>query len=130
MFPAIFPPKNQMTYKSALLLLTCLCFSFTALPAQDIPPPTALCQAFTTQLGNRFDLFPNPTSGQFQVKAMLPIETSYSWQLSDVMGKTLMQGEMKEQQMKIQIASLATGMYHLVMISPEGKRYLMKVVKQ
>ncbi len=78
----------------------------------------------------RFDLFPNPTSGQFQVKAMLPIETSYSWQLSDVMGKTLMQGEMKEQQTTIQIASLATGMYHLVMISPEGKRYLMKVVKQ
>ncbi len=79
---------------------------------------------------HRFNLFPNPTAGQFQLKALFPIEESYNWQLSDVMGKTLMQGKMERQEMTIQIESLATGVYHLVMISPEGKRYLMKVVKQ
>jgi hypothetical protein len=78
----------------------------------------------------RFNLFPNPTSGQFMVKALFPMETSYTWQLTDVMGKVLKKGVMKSQQTTIQMESLATGMYHLVMISPAGKRYLMKVVKQ
>lgn len=78
----------------------------------------------------RFDLFPNPTDGKFHVKALFEMEASYSWQLSDVMGKSLMKGEMEGQQTSIQIDALAPGIYHLVMISPEGKRYLMKLVKQ
>lgn len=79
---------------------------------------------------HRFSLYPNPTSGRFQVKALFPMEASYNWQLSDAMGKTLMQGKMQAEEMSIQIEALAAGVYHLVMISPEGKRYLMKVVKQ
>ncbi len=78
----------------------------------------------------RFNLYPNPGADQFHVKALFPIETSFSWQLSDVMGKVVKTGEMTQQETTIQIHELAAGTYHLVMTSPEGKRYLMKVVKQ
>jgi len=78
----------------------------------------------------RFVVFPNPNAGQFQVKALFPITQNYPWQLSDAMGKIVALGKTQSQLTTINIDQLSSGIYHLMMVSPTGKRYLMKVVKQ
>ena len=78
----------------------------------------------------RFSLFPNPHAGSFQVKARFPLSESYTWQLSDAMGKRVKSGKMATHQIRIDAQDVVAGIYYLVMTSPEGKRYIMKVIKQ
>ena len=48
----------------------------------------------------------------------------------DVMGKAVKQGEMEKTEINISMGKLAAGVYYLRMRSPEGKQYLLKVVKR
>lgn len=77
---------------------------------------------------NRFTAFPNPSAGPVNIKALFPLQQNFSWQLFDNMGKVLKAGEMNSQQMQISRDNLAEGIYHLILTSPNGKQYLMKLI--
>jgi len=77
---------------------------------------------------NRFTVFPNPSTGKFTLEASFAITEAYDWQISDVMGKVVMKGQTDTQTTSFDILSLSAGIYHLIMVSPEGKRYLNRVI--
>lgn len=84
----------------------------------------------TSFTAKQFVVYPNPTAGQVQVKALFPVEEQITWQLSDILGRVLLRGEMNQQALQIDLASLPVGSYHLLMISHEGKTYLHKIEKR
>jgi hypothetical protein len=79
---------------------------------------------------NAFSLFPNPTTDRVQIQALFPIEEPLSWQLTDMVGKTVMQGMMQEAEMSLDLSRLANGVYQFVTNSRDGVRTVNRVVKQ
>jgi hypothetical protein len=79
---------------------------------------------------NRFRVFPNPSSSRIQLQSRTPLSEAHHWQLTDMLGKVMATGEIARQEVRIDLSYLPAGIYHLVTTSPEGKRYLNRVVKQ
>lgn len=75
------------------------------------------------------EVFPNPTSGRLTLRQQR-MDLSLQWQLTDMLGKIVMQGEMNEAEMVIDVSALSAGLYHLMTMSEEGGRTLHKIVKQ
>jgi hypothetical protein len=80
------------------------------------------------EFGELFAVFPNPSSGKFQLKALFPMETVYNWQLTDMMGKQVKSGEMTQSKITIETTRWASGIYYLSVISDDGKRFVKKLI--
>ncbi len=78
----------------------------------------------------RFEIYPNPTTDLVQVEALFPMEEAYTWQLTDMVGKTVMTGMMQETEMSLDMSRLPNGVYQFVTISREGARTVNRIVKQ
>jgi len=77
-----------------------------------------------------FAVYPNPAHDHIQVRARFPMEETFNWQLTDMVGKTMMTGTMQAEEMSLDLSRLAEGMYQLVTISPQGVRSVNRIVKQ
>jgi hypothetical protein len=77
-----------------------------------------------------FQLYPNPSGGRFSLRAPGPLQGEWGYKLSDGLGRTLLTGKLKGRETAFDISSQPGGYYYLVITSPEGKRYLRKVVKR
>lgn len=80
-------------------------------------------------LVSQFEVFPNPANNYIQVKAIVPIDGTQIWQLTDLQGKVLKQGEFQAGG-NIEIAELAAGLYQFIITSSTGKRNVISIVKQ
>jgi hypothetical protein len=72
-------------------------------------------------------LFPNPTSGVFQITARV---NSYEWLITDVTGKTLISGHAGKKEQLIDITGFSNGIYLLKISLPDSKSEIIKIVKQ
>jgi len=79
---------------------------------------------------NAFSIFPNPTTDRVQIQALFPMEEAYTWQLTDMIGKTIMTGSMQEAEMSLDVSRLPNGVYQFMTISREGARTVNRIVKQ
>jgi len=84
-----------------------------------------------------FDITVNPGSGNRGSQQFLELfasqpnahDVKLDWNIQ-LDQEVLKQGEMTEESLHISLAQQATGIYHLILISQDGKRYLLKLVKQ
>lgn len=79
---------------------------------------------------NAFIIFPNPTTDRVQIQALFPMEENLNWQLTDMVGKTIMRGTMQETEMSLDVSHLPNGVYQFVTISESGRRSVNRIVKQ
>jgi hypothetical protein len=79
---------------------------------------------------NRFEVFPNPTSGQLQLRSMQALNASYQWQLTDMVGKRMLSGVMAKEEINIDLSGLPSGIYQLMGVSENGARFVKQVVKE
>jgi hypothetical protein len=77
---------------------------------------------------DRFSVFPNPSSGKFQLKVLFPLEAAYTWQLTDMLGKQIKSGALVQQEITIDATPCAAGVYYLTIMSEDGKRFVKKLI--
>lgn len=77
----------------------------------------------------RFTLYPNPTNCRFSLRAAGELQGEWRYKLSDQMGRTILIGKLNGSETAFDISHLPTAHYFLLIISPEGKQYLQRVVK-
>ena len=77
-----------------------------------------------------FTLYPNPSDGRFFLRSASELEGNWQYQLSDPMGRLLRTGELQANNTGFNISEQPAGHYHLLIVSPEGKRYVHKIVKE
>jgi hypothetical protein len=77
-----------------------------------------------------FNLFPNPNKGNFTITFSSPINTETNWQLVDISGRTVHQGQIAANQERVNITTndLPKGMYFFRMYNEEGASAVRKVL--
>jgi len=80
--------------------------------------------------GDRFVIFPNPSNGHFQLRSALPISDNWTYQISDALGRTITSGALKEEEQSFDISEQPVGVYFLILHSPQGQRFLKRVVRK
>lgn len=76
---------------------------------------------------DEFSLYPNPTTGVINLN--LPVENHTSFSIFGIQGTRIMSGEINSN--KLDISSLANGMYFLQLLSADHQRYITrKIVKE
>jgi hypothetical protein len=80
--------------------------------------------------GDRFVIFPNPSNGHFQLRSALPISDNWTYQISDALGRIITSGALKEEEQSFDISEQPVGVYFLILHSPQGQRFLKRVVRK
>ena len=80
--------------------------------------------------GDRFVLYPNPSDGLFHLKSALPMSGNWNYQLVDVLGRNIAQGALANEGQSFDLNGEVPGVYFLILRSPEGKRYMKRMVKK
>ncbi len=75
-------------------------------------------------------LFPNPNNGDFTIAFAQPISTNAQWQLVDISGRTVAQGEIAKftENTQIYTQGLAQGLYFFKLYFADGRRIVEKVL--
>ena len=80
-------------------------------------------------------IYPNPSTGYFELVVSLPSKTNANAYISDIMGRPVMNlgGFIADETeatfvKKVSMSNLASGMYHLV-LSDERKKYVKQIIK-
>ena len=76
-------------------------------------------QSIAEREASRFTVFPNPVSEIIH----LEINGSWNYEVSDAEGKTVANGIIGKNTSKIQVQSLPTGIYHIVIWNKDERRY-------
>lgn len=80
--------------------------------------------------GDRFVVFPNPSDGHFLLRSAMPIADNWTYQISDALGRTIDQGNLKSEEQSFDIGTQPTGVYFLILHSPQGQRFIKRVVRK
>ncbi len=78
----------------------------------------------------RFILYPNPTSGRFNMRAEGSLEGDWQYQLYDQLGRALRSGPLRGRETALDISELPIGYYYLRISNPEGLGYIGKIAKR
>jgi len=78
----------------------------------------------------RFTLYPSPTTGRFNLQATGSLEGTWSYILTDQLGRTILIDQLQDSETAIDITDQPAGHYYLVLKNATGKRYVKKVVKK
>lgn len=76
-----------------------------------------------------FTLYPNPTTGRFSMKVAGLLEGEWHYQISDQFGQIIQLDQLKGTKVSFDISGQPAGHYYLMITSPEGERYVKKIVK-
>ena len=76
-------------------------------------------------------VWPNPTSSSLQLTVNnVQLTDNYSYKITDLSGRILMQGKINSEKEEINISGFAAGMYFLEVRSSDGVIQTVKVVKE
>ena len=75
-----------------------------------------------------FNLFPNPTSGEFSVVCSATPLTSKLVQISDLVGRVIKELPLKDKTTSIKVDGLVSGMYICKIIAPDGQVAVKKLI--
>lgn len=78
----------------------------------------------------RFTLYPNPSEGRFKLLAAGELEGEWRYKLSDNLARTILIGRLQGKETAFDITAQPAGHYYLILTSPDGKRYLERIVKK
>jgi hypothetical protein len=92
--------------------------------------PTNLLGTRNDPMDNPFQLFPNPTKGQFTLRSDLDAMEGWTYSICDPLGRILTSGQLSQMETHISLQGQSTGLYHVHIQNHEGKHYLLKLMKQ
>lgn len=82
---------------------------------------------------DKFVVYPVPARTSTTLKATGPLDADYRFSISDLTGRTLFNGFLDQNApnsaIKIDLTDYAEGTYYVITTSPDGKRYLNRIVK-
>jgi hypothetical protein len=92
-----------------------------------LKPETLSSNEFTSE---RFQIYPNPTSGMLNIKALEPIDKSIHYEIYSLLSKKVAEGDFSNQNQTLSYdaSSLPSGVY-LIMISNDRIKETLKFVK-
>lgn len=68
-------------------------------------------------------LMPNPNLGTFQVQILDGLQGNIQWEMVDLTGRLMLQGQSNQSMFTIQASQLSKGIYVLKMRAPNGSMY-------
>jgi hypothetical protein len=97
-----------------------------------VPPNGEYCGATITDIQaaankNEFTLYPNPTSGIFQLRT--EILNVYTLELSNTLGERILSAELKNGAIDMDLSGHPAGVYFMTLHTKEGKSYSRKIIK-
>jgi hypothetical protein len=98
-------------------------------PGCDTTHDTTTIVSIQGHFNNDVKVWPNPTSGSVQL-AVNSEQIGGVYQIADISGRILLQGQLITQQQTIDISDLNAGMYFLQVRSKDGFLQTVKVVKE
>lgn len=66
---------------------------------------------------------PNPNLGTFQVQILDRLQGNIQWEMVDLTGRLMLQGQSNQSMFTIQASQLSKGIYVLKMRAPNGSMY-------
>jgi len=78
---------------------------------------------------NKFNIFPNPTSAQVNIVFSEPVNNIMSYNITDLQGRQMMQGNIVNQQTILDVSIFAKGIYLLSITDEQGNKWNKKIVK-
>jgi len=84
----------------------------------------------TQQGENRFTIYPNPNTGHFNLKALIPIQGEWSYRIIDNLGRTIQTGKFDSHENALNISKEPSGIYFLELAGPAGERVVKRVVRE
>lgn len=81
------------------------------------------------EYSSRFQVFPNPSLGQFMLQHKNGRSLETTWHLSDLQGRPLLSDSFTGNQSKIDLSSFASGVYFLI-VESDGHKEVLRLIKE
>jgi hypothetical protein len=97
-----------------------------------VPPNGEYCGAIITGVQaqvnkNEFTLYPNPTTGKFQLRTEIP--GMYTVELVNILGERILSAELKNGTIEIDLSGHSGGIYFVTLHTKEGSSFSRKIIK-
>lgn len=116
--------KNNLPVGTTISNTACIYFDFNpAVVTNTVSATLSIPTSIQTITGNTFDLFPNPSAGNFKITYQLPKNNNGQLEIFDLAGKKVYKQILPAQSRSqiISVADLQPGMYSCVISSADGR---------
>jgi hypothetical protein len=97
-----------------------------------VPPKGEYCGVIITAIqtpvnNSEFTIYPNPTTGKFQLQAEIP--NVYAVEIINTLGEKIFSAELKNERIEIDLSNNSTGIYFVMLHTKQGNSFSRKIIK-